>query len=213
MVQPTLLDGADGRLVTSLLALREAENACRRCPLYKNATQAVPGEGPRRATLMLVGEQPGDKEDLTGKPFVGPAGRLLDRALEDAGISRKSAFVTNAVKHFKHEMRGKRRLHKRPNTYEIERCRWWLERELAIVKPAVVVALGATAARSLFGRPMAIGTNRSRELALSDGTPAFITVHPSALLRIEDAADKEREYRAFAGDLRTAAARLAHAAA
>ena len=216
MVQPTLFDraeGSDGQLVTTLSALREAENACRRCPLYKNATQAAPGEGPKHAALVLVGEQPGDKEDLAGKPFVGPAGRLLDRALEDAGITRKDAFVTNAVKHFKHEMRGKRRLHKRPNTYEIERCRWWLERELAIVKPAVVVALGATAARSLFRKPMAIGKNRGRELALVDGTPAFITIHPSALLRIEEAADKEREYRAFAKDLRAAAARLARAAA
>lgn len=216
MVQRTLFDEAgddDGPMVTSLSGLREAENACRRCPLYKNATQAVPGEGPRHAALMLVGEQPGDKEDLAGKPFVGPAGRLLDQALLDAGITRKTAFVTNAVKHFKHEMRGKRRLHKRPNTYEIERCRWWLERELAIVKPAVVVALGATAARSLFRKSMAIGANRGRELALADGTPAFITIHPSALLRIEEAADKEREYRAFAKDLRMAAARLARAAA
>ena len=216
MVEATLFDtaeGADGPRVTSIAGLREAENACRRCPLYKNATQAVPGEGPKHAALMLVGEQPGDKEDLAGKPFVGPAGRLLDRALLDAGITRKSAFVTNAVKHFKHELRGKRRLHKRPNTYEIERCRWWLEREFAIVKPAVVVALGATAARSLFGRPMAIGKNRGRELVLPDGTPAFITIHPSALLRIEEAADKEREYRAFAKDLRNAAARLARAAA
>src|SRR5213083_2622031 len=143
---------------------------------------------------MLVGEQPGDKEDLSGKPFVGPAGRVLDRALAEAGIPRTEVFVTNAVKHFKHEMRGKRRLHKRPNAQEIERCRWWLERELVIVRPAFVVALGATAARSLFGRPMAIGKNRGRELHLEDGTPAAITIHPSALLRIEEPADKEREY-------------------
>jgi DNA polymerase len=162
---------------------------------------------------MLVGEQPGDKEDLAGKPFVGPAGLLLDRALADAGVDRRQVFVTNAVKHFKHEMRGKRRLHKRPNSYEIERCRWWLERELAIVKPEVVMALGATAARSLFGRPMAIGKNRGHELHLDDGTRAFITIHPSALLRIEERADKEREYHAFVADLRRAAASLRRRAA
>jgi DNA polymerase len=207
------LDTDDAPLVTSLSGLREAENACRRCPLYKGATQAVPGEGSKHATLMLVGEQPGDKEDLAGKPFVGPAGRLLDRALEDAGIVRKTVFVTNAVKHFKHEMRGKRRLHKRPNAYEIQQCRWWLERELAIVKPAVIVALGATAARTLFERPMAIGKNRGQELRLADGTPAFITIHPSALLRIEDQSDKQLEYRAFAADLRSAAASLRRRAA
>ena len=213
MARAKLLEADDGPLVTSLSGLREAENACRRCPLYKDATQAVPGEGPKHATLMLVGEQPGDKEDLAGKPFVGPAGRLLDRALEDARIDRKTVFVTNAVKHFKHEMRGKRRLHKRPNAYEIDRCRWWLERELAIVKPAVIVALGATAARSLFRRPMAIGKSRGEALHLADGTPSFITIHPSALLRIEDQPDKERAYRAFVADLRSAGASLRRNAA
>jgi DNA polymerase len=157
---------------------------------------------------MLVGEQPGDKEDLSGKPFVGPAGWLLDRALEDAGIARASAFVTNAVKHFKHEKRGKRRLHKRPDVYEIERCRWWLDLERAIVKPQVVVALGATAARSLFGRPMPIGRSRGRLLTLNDGAAAFVTVHPSALLRIEDEADKRREYGALVADLRMIARQL-----
>jgi uracil-DNA glycosylase len=211
MVRHTLVE--DGPLVTSLSALAAAIDTCRRCPLYKHATQGVPGEGSRQADLMLVGEQPGDKEDLAGKPFVGPAGLLLDRALADAGVDRRQVFVTNAVKHFKHEMRGKRRLHKRPNSYEIERCRWWLERELAIVKPEVVMALGATAARSLFGRPMAIGKNRGHELHLNDGTRAFITIHPSALLRIEQRADKEREYRAFVADLRHAAASLRRRAA
>ncbi len=211
MVRHTLVE--DGPPVTSLSVLAAAIDACRRCPLYKHATQGVPGEGSRRADLMLVGEQPGDKEDLAGKPFVGPAGLLLDRALADAGVDRRQVFVTNAVKHFKHEMRGKRRLHKRPNSYEIERCRWWLERELAIVKPEVVMALGATAARSLFGRPMAIGKNRGYELHLNDGTRAFITIHPSALLRIEERADKEREYHAFVADLRRAAASLRRRAA
>jgi DNA polymerase len=130
--------------ITSLQELAKAENECRRCPLYKNATQAVPGEGRKSARVMLVGEQPGDKEDLAGRPFVGPAGRVLDRALADAGIPRTEVFVTNAVKHFKHEMRGKRRLHKRPNAYEIERCKIWLDLEGAIVKPLAIVALGAT---------------------------------------------------------------------
>src|ERR1051326_5196634 len=149
MAMPALSD--DAPVVSALTALRKAETACRRCPLYANATQAVPGEGFRDATVMLVGEQPGDKEDLAGKPFVGPAGRLLDQALAEAGIDRDAAFVTNAVKHFKHEMRGKRRLHKRPNAGEIERCRWWFEQERAIVRPAVIVALGLTAARRVFG--------------------------------------------------------------
>src|SRR5205807_9925652 len=142
--------------ITSLQELAKAENECRRCPLYQNATQAVPGEGRRQAHLMLVGEQPGDKEDLAGKPFVGPAGRVLDQALAEAGIPREEVFVTNAVKHFKHEMRGKRRLHKRPNSYEIERCKVWLDLERAIVKPTAIVALGATAARSLLGRAVTI---------------------------------------------------------
>jgi DNA polymerase len=153
---------------------------------------------------MLVGEQPGDKEDIAGKPFVGPAGRVLDQALEDAGIAREQTFVTNAVKHFKHEMRGKRRLHKRPNAHEIERCRWWLEQERALVKPAVIVALGATAARSLLGRVVTIATTRGRPHRLDDGTPAFVTIHPSFLLRIEDEADKEREFHNFVADLRQA---------
>jgi DNA polymerase len=195
--------------ITSLAELARAENACTRCPLYKDATQAVPGEGRRRAHLMLVGEQPGDKEDLAGKPFVGPAGRVLDRALADAGIPRTEVFVTNAVKHFKHEMRGKRRLHKRPNAYEIERCKIWLDLERAIVKPLAIVALGATAARSLFGRPVTISKARGRTLHLDDGTAAFVTIHPSWLLRIEDEADKEREYENFVADLRPAARGLA----
>jgi len=195
-------------VVTSLSALRSAENECRRCPLYRNATQAVPGRGPRRATMMLVGEQPGDQEDKAGLPFVGLAGRMLDRALEEAGIERKRVFVTNAVKHFKYEMRGKRRLHKRPNAYEIDRCRWWQDLERAIVKPAVVVALGATAARSLLGRPITIGKARGIALPLDNGTKAFVTLHPSALLRIRDEADKRQAYRSFVDDLRLASGAL-----
>jgi uracil-DNA glycosylase family protein len=201
-------DCDDAPVLKSLSELRKAVDECCRCPLYKGATQAVPGEGSPNATIMLVGEQPGDKEDLAGKPFVGPAGRVLDRALEDAGIARKQAFVTNAVKHFKYEMRGKRRLHKRPNAYEIERCRWWLEQERAIVRPAVIVAMGLTAARSVFGRPMAIGKSRGVPHRLADGTAAFVTIHPSALLRIKEKPDQEREYRAFVDDLRVVAAVL-----
>ena len=195
--------------ITSLAELARAENACTRCPLYKDATQAVPGEGRRRAHLMLVGEQPGDKEDLAGKPFVGPAGQVLDHALAEAEIPRTEVFVTNAVKHFKHEMRGKRRLHKRPNAYEIERCKIWLDLERAMVKPAVIVALGATAARSLFGRPVTVTKLRGRMLELPDGAGVLVTIHPSFLLRIQDAADKKREYARFVADLRLAAKILA----
>ena len=208
MVAATKHESDDAPVVTSLSALRAAENECRRCPLYRNATQAVPGQGPRRAPMMLVGEQPGDKEDLAGLPFVGPAGRILDGALAEAGIDRKQVFVTNAVKHFKHEMRGKRRLHKRPNAYEIDRCRWWQDLERAIVQPAVIVALGATAARSVLGRPTTIGKVRGLALSLDNGTTAFITVHPSALLRIKDEADKRRQYRSFVDDLRLASRAL-----
>jgi uracil-DNA glycosylase len=195
----------DAPVVRSLVALRGAVNECRRCPLYKNATQAVPGEGPSHAKVMLVGEQPGDKEDLAGKPFVGPAGRVLDSALADAGIPRGDTFVTNAVKHFKFEPRGKRRLHKKPNASEIERCHWWLERERAIVKPELVVALGATAARSLMGRAVTIGKLRGGVLSLADGTRLLVTIHPSALLRIREEADKRAGYQAFVKDLKVAA--------
>jgi len=188
--------------IRSLSALRAAEAACRRCPLYRNATQVVPGEGPARARVMLVGEQPGDQEDRQGRPFVGPAGRILDRAILDAGIDRKQVFVTNAVKHFKFEQRGKRRLHKRPNAYEINRCRWWLDHERAIVRPATIVALGATAARSVLGRPVSIFKIRGRPIELPDGTTALVTIHPSLLLRIRDDADKEREYQNLVSDLR-----------
>jgi DNA polymerase len=198
--------------VTSLRQLAAAEAACTRCPLYKDATQAVPGEGPSRATFMLVGEQPGDKEDLAGKPFVGPAGRMLDQALADAGITRDETFVTNAVKHFKHEMRGKRRLHKRPNNYEIERCKVWLDDERKLIKPAAVIALGVTAARSLTGKTLTIAKVRGKPLALDDGIKLFVTVHPSSLLRIEDDKDKRAAYRQFVGDLKKAAKEVAAAA-
>jgi uracil-DNA glycosylase family protein len=190
---------------TALAELRAEEANCTRCPLYKFATQVVSGEGRVHSRLMLVGEQPGDKEDLAGRPFVGPAGRLLDEALEQAGIVRTDVFVTNAVKHFKHEMRGKRRLHKRPNAYEIDRCKWWLEQERTIVRPKAIVALGATAARSLFGRVITINKVRGQTLALADGTTAFVTIHPSALLRVEDGAERRQLFLAFVADLRRVA--------
>jgi len=192
--------------IKSLRRLAEAEAGCTRCPLYRDATQAVPGEGPSRATFMLVGEQPGDKEDLAGKPFIGPAGRVLDQALQDAGIARDETFVTNAVKHFKHEMRGKRRLHKRPNTYEIERCKIWLDDERKLVKPSAIIALGVTAARSLTGKTVTITKLRGKPLDMADGTKLFITIHPSALLRIEDEADKRAAYKQLVADLKSAVA-------
>jgi DNA polymerase len=191
----------------SLRALKAAEAECTRCPLYRNATQVVAGEGPKGATFMFVGEQPGDKEDLAGRPFVGPAGRVLDRALADAGIPREESFITNAVKHFKYEVRGKRRLHKRPNSYEVDRCRWWLEQERAIVKPMVIVAMGVTAVRGVLGHSGTISRLRGRRISLEDGAHVVVTVHPSALLRIEDEAEKRERYAEFVGDL-TIAARL-----
>jgi uracil-DNA glycosylase len=189
----------------SLRQLSSAEEDCTRCPLYKDATQAVPGEGPHRARFMLVGEQPGDKEDLAGKPFVGPAGRMLNEALLDAGIAREQTFITNAVKHFKHEMRGKRRLHKRPNNYEVERCKIWLDWERNLVRPSTIVALGVTAARSLTGRTVTIGQVRGKPVAMADGTLLVVTIHPSALLRIDDDRERHAAYRSFVADLKAAA--------
>jgi DNA polymerase len=154
---------------------------------------------------MLVGEQPGDREDMAGKPFVGPAGRVLDRALTEAGIDRRRVFVTNAVKHFKFEPRGKRRLHKRPDVPEIEACRRWLDIERELVRPDAIVALGATAARSLFGHPVTIAKSRGKPDALADGTRVFVTIHPSLLLRLRTDAEKEAEYRRFVDDLKAAA--------
>ena len=188
--------------IKSLTALRDAEQKCTRCPLYKDATQVVPGEGPARARIMLVGEQPGDQEDKQGKPFVGPAAGVLARALEDAKIDRKLVFVTNAVKHFKFEPRGKRRLHKRPNAYEIDRCHWWLDYERSIVRPDIIVALGATAIRSVSGRPITINKIRGRVISLPDGGHMLATIHPSYILRIEDEVGKRDQYRRFVADLK-----------
>ena len=191
--------------IHSLRELARAEASCTRCLLYRHATQVVPGEGPSQAAIMLVGEQPGDKEDSAGKPFVGPADRLLDQALQDAGIARQETFITGAVKHFKHEMRGKRRLHKRPDNYEIERCKIWLDVERRLVRPSTIVALGVTAARSLTGRTLTIGRVRGKPIALADGTRLIVTTHPSALLRMKDEDDRQAAYRSFVADLKVAA--------
>jgi DNA polymerase len=163
------------------------------------------GEGPADAHLMLVGEQPGDQEDLAGRPFVGPAGKVLDSALERAGIERDSVYITNAVKHFKNEPRGKRRIHKKPDTSEIDACRWWLDQELAVVRPHVVVALGATAARAVMHKPVTINSSRGRLIELTHRRSAVITVHPSYLLRLLEERDKRREFERLVKDLRLAA--------
>jgi DNA polymerase len=194
-------------LIKSLKALRDAEEGCTRCPLYRHATQVVPGQGPARARIMLVGEQPGDQEDKQGKPFVGPAGVVLTKALKEAGIEREAVFVTNAVKHFKFEPRGKRRLHKRPNVYEINRCHWWLDFERKLLKPDIIIALGATAARSILGRPMRVNKIRGRVMALHGGGRVLVTVHPSYILRIEDEADKRAQFNKFVTDLRACGSR------
>ena len=190
----------------SLSTLRQAAAGCRGCGLYRQATQTVFGEGPRTATIMLIGEQPGDQEDRLGRPFVGPAGRLLDQALGEAGIVRASVYVTNAVKHFKWVARGKRRLHQRPREGEIDACVPWLVAELAIVKPAVAVCLGATATRALFDRPVRLGDVRGQLLPSALWSPTLVTMHPSALLRLAEPAERETAYRRLVADLAVAAA-------
>ena len=194
-----------GHAASELEALREEAANCRACPLWKDATQTVFGEGPPAAQMMLVGEQPGDREDLAGRPFVGPAGQMLDRALQEAGIDRNQVYVTNAVKHFKFVPRGKIRLHQKPNTSEIRACRQWYERELASIKPRLVVAMGATAAQSVLGKITPINKTRGRLIDLDDGIQALVTVHPSYLLRLPDADAKAREYERFVDDLKLAA--------
>ncbi len=199
-----------GNIQVAWEALRDEAAECTRCPLYKDATQTVFGEGPVDAVLMFVGEQPGDQEDLADKPFVGPAGQIFDRARAEAGIDRASVYVTNAVKHFKFEQRGKRRIHSRPGAGEIEACRWWIDQERMLVKPRMTVALGATAARALFGRTMTISHERGRPMALpDDGGEAWVTVHPSYLLRLPDAAAKKEAFARFVEDLRMAGERAA----
>lgn len=203
-----LLEGADVAVPSTLEAAREAARSCTRCHLYRIGTQTVFGEGPSKAQVMFVGEQPGDKEDLAGRPFVGPAGRLFDTLLEEAGIDRERCYVTNAVKHFKHEPRGSFRLHKKPDAPEIEACKWWLRIETAIVKPKLFVALGATAAQSLTGSGRDILKRRGTFEETRDGRPILITLHPSALLRIPGARDAAAARRRFRDDLGLVLARI-----
>ncbi|MBT8083268.1 MAG: UdgX family uracil-DNA binding protein [Gammaproteobacteria bacterium] len=200
-------DGMNQEIVSSpqtLGALATGLQNCTRCGLCQHATAAVPGEGPADARLLIVGEQPGDREDLSGRPFVGPAGQVLDEALSEAGIDRDAVFLTNAVKHFKHETRGKRRLHQRPNVEEIEACRWWLGLELELVAPSVVVALGATATRALTGKPAKVADARGQPFTLSPETVGVATVHPAYLLRLQDKEKARAERAQFIDDLRGA---------
>jgi len=185
----------------SLRALREAVDGCRGCDLWRNATQGVIGEGPRHAPVMLVGEQPGDREDALGHPFVGPAGQLLDRALAEAGIAREQCFVTNAVKHFKWTPRGKRRIHERPSKNEVTACRPWFQAELALVRPRVVVALGATAAQALFGASFRVTRSRGQLLAPSWARHGMATVHPSSILRARTDQDRHDAFAELVADL------------
>lgn len=194
----------DQKPPASLAAVAAGIDGCRRCDLWRAATQGVPGEGPAHAPMMLVGEQPGDQEDLAGKPFVGPAGRMLDRALEEAGVPRRETFVTNAVKHFKHAPRGKRRLHKTPDQGEIVACRWWIDAERRLVRPRVIVAMGGTAVFSIFGRALPIMKSRRKAMQLDDQAQGVVTVHPSFLLRIPDEDGRRAAYAAFVEDLRFA---------
>ena len=203
-------DGDDAHAATGARTLKstrelpDAVNSCRRCDLWRSATQGVPGEGKAPSGLMLVGEAPGDSEDLKGHPFVGPAGAMLDRALEEAGMDRKSVYVTNAVKHFKFEPRGKRRLHVKPSVEEIHACNWWLAEEMRLVSPKLVIALGATAARALLGRVVTIAQTRGSAIPLSDTTHLWVTIHPSFLLRIPDEDRKRDEYERFVKELTAA---------
>jgi DNA polymerase len=186
----------------TLPTLKEAAADCKACDLWKLGTQTVFGDGRRRSVVMFVGEQPGNEEDLSGKPFVGPAGRLLDQALEEAGIDRSQTYVTNVVKHFKWEPRGKRRIHKKPNAQEIAACRPWLEAEVALVKPKVIVALGATAAQALLGRQFRVTKQRGQLIESTLAPYVMATVHPSSILRAPDDETRRDEYRRFVNDLK-----------
>ena len=195
----------------TLAGIDKAIHACRRCPIGLLDNRAVMGEGPKKADLMIVGEQPGDQEDLAGRPFVGPAGRVLDAYLERAGIDRRQVYLTNAVKHFKYVQRGKRRLHQSPTTKEIDICRWWMDGERAIVQPRLLLSLGASAARGLLGKAITISKMRGMPHSLEDGGELWVTAHPSYLLRLKDEM-KERQERLFQADLSAVADRLAELA-
>lgn len=192
----------------TLPALRAASAGCRACDLYKTGTQTVFGDGPEHAQVMFVGEQPGDREDIEGKPFVGPAGRVLDEALKEAGIDRGTVYVTNAVKHFKWKPLGKRRLHQKPNAAEINACRPWLDAEIAVVKPHLLVLLGATAAQALLGRDFRVSLQRGQLIERPGLPPVIATVHPSSILRAPDDETRELEMRAFVQDLKLSAQHL-----
>jgi DNA polymerase len=194
-------------------ALFQEARGCRRCHLYKYATQTVFGEGPLDAQIVFVGEQPGDQEDLAGRPFVGPAGAIFDKALEAAGIDRSTVYVTNAVKHFKFVARGKRRIHNKPDASEIEACRWWIEHERALIRPPVTVALGATAARSLVGKVVTISKVRGEPLTLADGSECWVTAHPSSILRAPDEEARREGKKLFLRDLKRIKARAEELAA
>jgi len=191
-----------GNLGSAWRRLKEEAAQCTRCDLYKCATQTVFGEGPLDADILFVGEQPGDQEDLAGRPFVGPAGEVFDAALAEAGIDRARTYVTNAVKHFKFVQRGKRRIHSKPDAGEIQACRWWIDHERELIQPSLTVALGATAARSMIGKVVTITGTRGHPLTLADGGECWVTVHPSFLLRIRDQADRRAERRKFIEDLK-----------
>jgi uracil-DNA glycosylase len=190
----------------SLSQVKKAARGCRNCPLWQNATQTVFGEGKARAKILIIGEQPGDREDRVGRPFVGPAGKLLDRALEDAGIARADMYVTNAVKHFKWEPVGKRRLHKKPSPREIAACRPWLEAEIRLVRPTTIICLGATAAAAVMGPKVRVLRDRGHALSSALAQNVFVTVHPSLLLRVSDRNDAAEQYELFVRDLRAALA-------
>jgi DNA polymerase len=194
---------------TLLKTVAKEAASCTLCPLYRNATQTVFGEGAARAKIMLVGEQPGDQEDVAGHPFVGPAGKVLDRAMAEAGLDRKKAYLTNAVKHFKNEPRGKKRLHKRPNRYEVEVCRVWLRQEISLVKPQLILALGVTAAVALAGRSVVLSRERGKVIELEDGQRGMVTTHPSSILRMPD---QKARHAAFAALVRDLKAAVKHAA-
>jgi uracil-DNA glycosylase family protein len=194
---------------TLLKTVAKEAASCTLCPLYRNATQTVFGEGAARAPIMLVGEQPGDQEDLAGHPFVGPAGKVLDRAMAEAGVDRKKVWLTNAVKHFKNEPRGKKRMHKRPNRYEVEVCRVWLRQEISLVKPQLILALGVTAAVALAGRPVVLSRERGRVIEFTDGQRGMVTTHPSSILRMPDQKARHAAFAALVKDLKAAARQAA----
>lgn len=204
----TARNSIGSNIETAWEALRDEAAGCKRCHLYRHATQTVFGEGPVDARMMFVGEQPGDQEDLAGRPFVGPAGQMFDKAIGSAGIDRASVYVTNAVKHFKFEARGKRRIHSKPDAGEIQACRWWYAQERLLMKPQMTVALGATAARQMLGKVVTISGSRGKPIELAEGGLGWVTIHPSFLLRMPDKSRAEDEFAAFVEDLKGAAKAL-----